>query len=290
MNVTGHQHRSCPSSWHGDFTAQSALFSPLRELVAELSASNADSWPRLDDYQRLLEQTTGGLRSRNNAAIHFVDQQRRMPGFEHGYEPRIYLHGEVQTRRQNWHDLFQLFIWCQYPQTKIQLNALHYHAALERSVASPARLNRSPLENTITLFDECGVIIASSNPVLLQLIRDMQWWELFWLNRDRLAGQLHCIVFGHALYEKAMKPYPGLTANALLVDTDPAFHQLGSRQQWHWLDRHVCNVFASTADSMNPRSLYPFPILGMPGWDRNNRNPDYYANRGYFRSSRRGSR
>ena len=290
MIAIGYPDRATLSSWHGDFTAQSAIFGPLRELVTELSAGNRVSWPRLDDYQRLLEQTTGGLRSRNNAVIHFVDQQRRMPGFENGYEPRIYLHGEVQTRRQNWHDLFQLFIWCQFPQTKIQLNALHYHAALERLSARRARLNRSPLENAITLFDECGVIIASSNSLLLQLIRDMQWWELFWLNRDGLAGQLHCIVFGHALYEKAMKPYPGLTANALLVETDPAFHQLGTRQQWHWLDSHVCNTFASAADSLTPRYLYPFPILGMPGWDRDNRYPDYYANRDYFRSSRRGSR
>lgn len=291
MTAKGYPGRATLSSWHHDFTAQSSLFDPVRGLVDELSAGHPDSWPGLDDFQRLLDHTTGGLHTRDNVAIRFVEQDEdRVRGFEHAYEPRIYLRGEVQTRRQNWHDLFQLFIWCQFPQCKIQLNALHYHAARGRLSANPPRLNRSPLENAITLFDECGVIIASSNPLLLQLIRDMQWQKLFWQYRDQLGSQLHCIIFGHALYEKAMQPYPGLTGNALLIDTDTSFHQLERRRKWRWLDNHIGDIFESESENITTRFYYPFPILGMPGWDSNNRHPEYYANSSYFRPSRRKAR
>jgi len=287
MSAGSHPVRTSQFAWHRNFIAQSPLFEPVRGLVEELAVKHPDAWPGLDDYQRLLDHTTGGLHSRHGPPIHFVDQDKRAQGFENGYEPRIYLRGEIQTRRQNWHDFFQLLIWCQFPQSKSLLNALHYHAARGRLTANPVLHNRSPLENAITLFDECGVIIVSSNPLLLQLIRNMQWQELFWQHREILDSSLHCIVFGHALYEKALRPYPGLTGNAILIETDASFHQLGQRQQWHWLDCHISQVIESGSNNISTRCFYPFPVLGMPGWDSNNRHPDYYANSDYFRSSRR---
>ena len=272
--------------WDAGFADKSPLFDPVRALVQELTTEQADTWPTLDDYQRLLDTYSHDLRSQYGATIHFVDQGDRPASFEQQYEPRIYLTGAVQTRRQNWHDFFQLLVWCQFPQTKARLNALHYHAARERQAAIPARTNRSAIENAITLFDECGIIIASSNPELLDLIRNMQWQQLFWQQRAELEHTLYCSIFGHALYEKALNPYIGLTGNALLIDVKTTFHQLDLRQQWHWLDAYLTEIFQSDTDRITTRLFFPFPLLGMPGWDKDNHHRHYYDNKNYFRDSR----
>ena len=48
-------------------------------------------------------------------------------------------------------------IWLTFPETKVSLNEIHYKAAKQRTTGT----NRSAIENAITLFDECGIIIIS---------------------------------------------------------------------------------------------------------------------------------
>ncbi|NIQ10006.1 MAG: DUF3025 domain-containing protein, partial [Gammaproteobacteria bacterium] len=133
-------------------------------------------------------------------------QAARASSFQEQYEPRIYLRGEVQTRRHNWHDFFQVLVWSAFPDTKKTINALHYVSAQQR-LNEKGHTNRSPTENMLALFDECGAVLLSSDPALLKMIRNFEWHELFWLNREKLLRSLRCIVFGHAMYEKALNPY-----------------------------------------------------------------------------------
>jgi hypothetical protein len=44
------------------------------------------------------------------------------------YEHRIYTSGQVSTRPQSWHDLFNALVWMRYPRIKTALNSLHYQA------------------------------------------------------------------------------------------------------------------------------------------------------------------
>jgi hypothetical protein len=273
-------------SWNTEFFCNAPLFDPVRKLALELIKENPDNWPGLTDYQRLLDIHTTGLRSQNGAPVHFVDQAGKPLDFEDFYEARIYLKGEVQTRTQNWHDFFQVLIWCQFPRIKTLLNSFHYQAALKRHSALPRQANRNPLENAITLFDECGIIIASSDPSLLDLIRRFQWKELFWHRRDELDSKLHCIVFGHALYEKALQPYIGMTGNALLINTEEAFLQQDKQSQLTEIDAEVSDFLTSNEHAINTRLLTPFPLLGMPGWDKDNQYASYYDNAHYFRNGR----
>ena len=167
------------------------------------------------------------------------------------------------------------------------MNAMHYHAALKRNTTTPHQGNRSAIENTITLFDECGLIITSSDPSLLDLIRDFKWKELFWHRRDELTEELRCVVIGHALYEKALNPYIGMTGHAVLVDVDDTFNALDNPTQINFLDTHVCNLFRSNKEYIATAMLTPFPLLGLPGWINSNDNEEFYNNSHYFRSRRR---
>jgi len=273
-------------NWNPNFHRQSPLFTPLHHLADQLAAAHPAVWPDIRDYQQLLNMNATQPYTGNGAALQFVCQGEKPATFDQHYEPRIYLSGEVQTREQNWHDFFQVLVWNLFPATKIQLNALHYHSALKRKTATPPQANRSSLENAITLFDECGIIIAASDPSLLTLIRNHQWKELFWHRRAELKKKLHCIVFGHALYEKALQPYIGMTGNALLLDVDESFHALSAPLRIKKLDNSVATVFSAPKHPINTRMLTPFPLLGIPGWDPDNDNEVYYDNRDYFRPRR----
>ncbi len=162
------------SRWEPDFLFGSALFDPLQTL-AHLIAACASGWPELTDYQVWLEQSVGTLRTEGGAPVRFVEQSPKPSRIEDGYEPRIYLKGEVQTRTGNWHDFFQVLVWCSFPRTKIAVNARHYEAIARRAANHPGQSRRSPMENLLTQFDECGAVVLASDASLLELVRGFRW-------------------------------------------------------------------------------------------------------------------
>jgi len=270
--------------WNPHVLASSPLFEPLHTFHTVLH--KFQRWPEIDDYQQLLQATNTTILSGGGQPITFVPQGEKPRFFEEHYEPRIYLTGEVQTRTKNWHDFFQVLVWCIFPETKKILNKRHYLQVLQRQQASPSQTNRSPLENTMTLFDECGAIILSSDDHLLNMIRDHQWKTLFWENRNRLHQELHCLIFGHAIYEKAISPYIGMTAQALLVSVPQAQSLLPSTQRLAAADQLIAKQLDVGGNITHTKQLNPFPVLGMPGWKNENNNENFYENRSYFRPKR----
>lgn len=261
------------------------MFEPIRPL-AERFAGFAE-WPGLDDYQRLLDEHAP-IRTQHGAALKIVPQEGHPGHFEQHYAPRIYLSGEIQTRTRNWHDFFQLLTWFIFPRTKAVINAIHIPRAKERIEAGEALGRRTPVENMLSLFDEGGAVIVASDPSLLQLIRDFRWKELFWQRRAELADKLDCVTFGHAMYEKGMAPYLGMTANTILIEADSGYFSLDRAGRLAWIDARLAAIFARGELYQKPKDLQPFPILGMPGWDPANGEEAYYDNTDYFRSGRRG--
>lgn len=278
---------SVSPQWDPQFVSRSPMFASLMAFDAWCRLFNT-RWPTLDDYQQLLAQQPSPVMTRNGNPLRIVPQADKPGSFEQHYAPRIYMSGDIQTRTENWHDFFQLLTWIMFPRTKALINEIHIPLARAR-LASGAELGRrSPLENMLSLFDEGGAVVISSDENLLQMIREFQWKPLFWQQREALPQQLRCIVFGHAMYEKGLEPYIGMTANAILFHCEADFFQLSNDEQLAWVDGALVNALADREQWNVPKDLAPFPILGMPGWDEANRNAHYYDNHGYFRSGRRG--
>lgn len=273
--------------WSPDFFRRSPMFEPIRTL-AERFVGFAE-WPGLDDYQRLLDEHAP-IRTQHGAALKIVPQEGRPGHFEQHYAPRIYLSGEIQTRTRNWHDFFQLLTWFIFPRSKAVINAIHIPRAKERIDTGEALGRRTPVENMLSLFDEGGAVIVASDPSLLQLIRDFRWKELFWQRRAELADKLDCVTFGHAMYEKGMAPYLGMTANTILIEADSDYFSLDRAGRLAWIDARLAAIFARGELYQKPKDLQPFPILGMPGWDPANGEEGYYDNTDYFRPGRGGKR
>jgi len=266
-----------PSLWNRDFIHTSPIFNPIKPAY-NASACNIAKWPTLDDCNASFSNETNKLFNNNQKQIRFVEQSLdKKPPFTMQYEPRVYLTGEVQTRLNNWHDFLQVLVWKTWPKTKSLINELHYQSSSKRT-----ENKRSNVENFLTLFDECGIVIISSNATLLDYIINFQWKSLFVGNRERFNREIRCITCGHAMYEKALNPYIGMTAQALLIQvTEDFFSTEASSQK---IDEMIVDNITSK-DSLFPKLLHPFPLLGVPGWHKK-QDECFYNNSDYFRPGR----
>jgi hypothetical protein len=278
--------------WHSNFYDELPMYEPIRKWASYYS--RFEQWPGLDDYRRILREHPP-IRTLNGKALSIVEQAGRPEHFTEHYAPRIYYSGEIQTRTSNWHDFFQFLTWFIFPRTKAVINSIHIPLARDRIEQGEAnqgesRGRRSPIENTLSLFDEGGVVILSSDESLLDHIRNFEWKRLFWERRDELDRNLRCVTFGHAIYEKGLKPYIGMTANAILLNTDQSVIELELDAQLSWLDETLAEIFNEGSRYTKPKDLSPFPILGMPGWMAENVDEAFYDNPQYFRSGRGGQK
>jgi len=252
--------------WRPDFYDASPIFEPIRPFACHFA--NLNNWPSLAQINQQF--------SNNHLDIKAVQQMGKPEKFDDFYESRIHLKGELQTRTENWHDFFNAMAWLSFRHTKHVLNDLHYQTSHTRETGT----NRSPVENAITLFDECGLIIISDKPDLLDLIRNHQWNSLFIDHKDDFNKHIKCVTFGHAMYEKALMPYIGMTAHAILINSN----ELLNTDLTH-IDQTVADMWKNHQIT-TPHDLQPVPLLGVPGWYGNEQNDDFYSNTAYFRPKR----
>ncbi|MGI9046951.1 MAG: DUF3025 domain-containing protein [Burkholderiales bacterium] len=261
--------------WPTDRVTGSPMFAPLAKFAGLLPG---ERWPRVEQLSELAARRAITVRS--GEPLRFVAQDASA-GL--AYEARVFAHGEVQTRAENWHDLFNALVWLAFPGIKAALNARH-HDELQ-ACAGDGPGNRGPIRDALTLFDESGVIIACANPGLARLLREFRWKELFWARRAETIAGMRFFVFGHALYEKALAPYPGMTGHAVMLDFDHCFMQLAMTAQRAVLDARLGDYFSSGA--LDKRAFLPLPVLGVPGWADENAHETYYDNGACFRPGRR---
>ena len=271
--------------WDATFTSFSPIFAPLQSWAEKFSGFNA-GWPVLSDYQTILDTLPKPIKTLAGKTLKIVPQDDKPGHFHEHYAPRVYLTGEIQTRTENWHDFFQFLTWFMFPKTKAVINSIHVPSAQARIENNVDLGRRSPIENMLSLFDEGGAVILCSDESLLQLIRDFKWKELFWQRRAELSEKLKLVTFGHALYEKGLSPYIGMTANCILLPVAENVIQQTNKEQLNYIDTELSQLFAAGEPYKKPKDLSPFPLLGLPGWHQDNEDESFYNNVRYFRPGR----
>lgn len=263
-------------NWNPQFAAQSPLFEHLGGFPAALAG---ERWPERARLQELFNDAD--LRTASEKKLRLVE-----PGGAGGYEKRIFERGELEFRTGNWHDLFNALTWLVFPQSKAALNARHHAVLTEDSACGAHR--RGAVRDALTLFDESGVIVASADPGLLQMIREFRWKPLFWEQRGAVMSRMHFLPFGHALCEKALAPYVGMTGHGLLLEVGSGFSALPPAKRIAQIDHRVAQQLGDPLFLSGPRELSPVPVLGIPGWHAGNGHGEFYDDRRYFRPGRRG--
>ncbi|MCU7834180.1 MAG: DUF3025 domain-containing protein [gamma proteobacterium symbiont of Taylorina sp.] len=272
------------NQWDPDFLNSSLIFSDLNILLKNTPLTD---WPGCSGLLALLDKP---VILSSGQQLDMRVQDKTLPFPEMGYEERVYKKGIISTREQNWHDLFNAFIWLLFPKTKILLNSLH----MQELQRQPGK-KRTPARDAITHLDESGIIIASSDENLINHLKNHQWQTLFvqsrscWSQQGNNSHQLKnnsigAFVFGHGMYEKALKPFIGFTGKAYCIKVDNNFYQNDKMTQYAVLDNLLCNDLQKKRSLSNSDHLSPIPILGVPGWSEENKDPDYYNNKAYFRA------
>jgi hypothetical protein len=246
----------------------SFLFDPLRRWLDQL--------PSQPDAVALAElagrHPIGGP---NGKSIRFVPPQA--DGL--AYECRVWETGEVETRPDNWHDFFNGLVWLTFPQTKRAITAAHV-AAME-----PAGAARGSTRDALTHFDECGIVVLSCRPELLDLLRGFEWKKLFVEHRANVEAAMRFVIVGHATYEALLAPFRGLTAKAVLLEVGEAWLLQPQASQLAAVDFLLAGELTGGRYKL-PRDFQPLPLLGIPGVIQDSENPAYYDDTWQFRPGR----
>ena len=276
------------TEWDALFFDRSPAFEPFLPLSGFIPAFK--NWPTFQQLNHLKAMMHADITTCSGIPVQFVSQISVGKNSEYSgnvavrqYENRIYLTGEVPTRQDNWHDFFNALVWLTFPRAKAALNQIHFQS-LHDNVRNKTE-KRGPRRDAATLFDESGVIVLSSRSEWITLLQQHAWKTVFWRHRASIPASMRFILFGHALYEKMLNPYVGLTGKGIFFEVDEVFLQqpLADRLQIidHWLADFLLHTLSSTAD------LSPIPVLGYPGWTDANADSGYYDNQRYFRSPTR---
>lgn len=250
------------------------IFAPLAAALARLPA---DRWPTHAELTAL----AGGITTAGGKPLRFVPPREPAERGRRAYELHVAETGEVETRPANWHDLFNALVWIAFPRAKAAINAQHAAILAERGDAE-AR-HRGPERDALTLFDEGGVVLATSAPGLLRLVRDFAWKALFWERREELIATTRFLAFGHACHEQALAPYIGMVAKTVFVEVDAAFIAAPVEAQVARADALVARFFADRGNFASPKVLPPLPVLGVPGWHFAAQDAAFYDDTRYFR-------
>lgn len=191
------------------------------------------------------------------------------------YEKHIFNTGEVSTRENSWHDLFNALVWCRFPLLKTAMNEVHYrHLDEERGGRRGSR------RDALTLLDESGVIVFSRDETLLSALSSRNWDAAFVQRRDAW-NETAVMVCGHAILEKFLSPYKSLTAHALLV---PGQGPVSTAMP----DEVLAEGIRTGSLLKTSGDLSPLPLMGIPGWwSEGEQDEAFYADRHVFRLPRK---
>lgn len=252
---------------HPAFALFQKLFA-LSTAPGEISIQQLNAWAEKADPRPC---------SALDAPIHFIAApKQRIPALQ--YEQLIYTKGEVVTRENNWHDLFNALVWVAFPRTKAVLNVGH---CLAGPLLEGGR--RGQRRDALTMFDEAGIAVIATKPWIASLIAAKRWTELFWERREELTQVARFFVIGHGLYEKILRPFPQLAGPTLTLEVAQDDLSLPLSQFIPHLDLKLSAILADTNKITRPRDLPPLPIAGIPGWFPGNQEAEFYADKDVFR-------
>jgi hypothetical protein len=247
-----------------DTLERSVLVSPPLSHWHEFAALiDGPEWPTIDALNALLPDASD---------VRFVGQDLALLSDGLHYEERIARHGAIATRPENWHDLFNAFVWLRHGELKRALNA---RQMAEIALMGPRE--RSRAQCALTHFDEAGMVVRLTDRTMLEAWNVHDWHTLFWTHRDAwLDGRARVDVFGHALLEHALTPDKLLVGKALVVMGEGDANAVCAR------------AIASSVVLNDPQELRPLPVSGVPGWHADTGDESFYTAAPCFQPLRAG--
>ena len=258
-----------------DLMVRSINTEPLKSVFESFALANKDIEQGLclsaKEIIRLMKFTTEYLPS---AQSNFDDDSRY-------YEQIIFEDKQIPTRDDSWHDFFNALIWSEFPTCKAYLNHLHMVDIKAHGVHP-----RTKLRNKITLLDECGVIVLTTNKELKHAFEQQNWQAIFLNSRVSWFENTMPYMFGHAIYESLLQPFIGLTGKAMIIEV-ASIETINKCKDKHYLDALVLEYLQQSSVFEKAKPFFPLPILGVPTWYSESQDTEFYANTDYFMPKRK---
>ena len=105
------------------------------------------------------------------------------------------------------------------------------------------------MRDALTLFDENAALLWAPLPIW-QALQDKQWQDLFVTHRG-LWSECQLQLFGHALLEKMLSPYKGITAHVWCMP-------LPDCRNDEQIDACLCQQL--TPDNLSSKPFAPLPL------------------------------
>ena len=228
-------------------------------------------WPPLEDISRELMARTAVA---GHAPLRLVEQTPELARDRLHFELRIRKHGQIATRTDCWHDLFNALVWIAQPAIKRALNGRQADDVLK--VGSSQR-TRS--QCALTHFDEAGVVL-----ILRDAERFSRWDRHDWdgLFHRLTADDYALLIVGHALYEHGLVEGKLLVGKALAV-LDPTPRTSAAR-----IASQLADAIAEKNVLTDPQQLRPLPLMGLPGWHPRAADTEFLREADCFRPLREG--
>lgn len=239
----------------------SVLQHPVFQTLSRqhLALCQQTTWPEVDT----LNKQWFSPKNTQGSNIQFIAQEA-LTDSQH-YEQRIFNHGIVATRSNNWHDLFNAMIWMRYPKMKLALNARQVE-----DLNATGSKQRTRSQCAMTHFDEAGAVIRLSDAIMLSAWNEHDWLTFFshW-PRVMQAGRLQLWLFGHSIYEHALNPAIALVAKALVLQATQALND-------SFIDEFLADRISHKHCLMDPQELRPIPLSGIPYWHQLYGQKDFF--------------
>ena len=226
-------------------------------------------WPSIHDYNSLAAKLFA--QHCFDEPLQFIEQTA-----DNDYLSSVCLARQVPTRLNNWHDLFNNISWLAYPRLKRAL----YQCFLQEGIGHK---RRTPKQNLLAQFDECGAILATSDQRIFDCLVNHEWPQLFWCERPRLHHAAFMII-GHGLLEKSLQPFKAITAKTWLLKVDQSFFTLNHHARLRYIDQRLAWEIRHS-DHWSTNRLQPLPISAWPGW-WSSQHIDFYQDPRVFRPKR----
>lgn len=209
------------------------------------------------------------------AVPHFVTHDALPAGM--AYEQFIADTYQCPTR-ENLHDFFNGLAWLRFPLTKRHLHHLQAGCLVSQGVGA----TRGALRDALTVFDENAAFLRAP-AALWEALRAQQWHRLFVELRAQWASA-QLVVFGHAALEKLVQPRKPITVHVYAPEAI-------FRQNFLEKTGSIAQLDGDVSQSLNAHELAakpftPLPVLGVPGWWRENADFSFYDDASVFRPRR----
>lgn len=244
-------------------------------FAPRLHLLRGDAWPGLSTLNAALGGRAHPITGR---PLRFVAQSPALMADGSHYEARIWETGQIATREENWHDLFNALMWLDRTALKGAVNAA-YSAELKRSL--PDRRTRP--QAALTHFDEAGALVLVRDQEVLRAWDRHAWASLLLEEAQRWLSGAQVVLFGHALLEHALLPTLWPVAKCLVVAVPQAMDNTAAAAA-------AARAIASGELLRDPQELRPLPLAGLPGWHPQASTRRFFEETPCFRQLRPGRR